>query len=358
LGFGETAPWFTAKSCANDAYAFSSVGGRHVLLAFFGTLSHGAAAQAHDLVRQRRGVFDDDRACFFGVSVDPADQSVRGVKQSLPGLRYFWDFDFAVSRLYQAAPSQTTYLPCWVALDQQLRVIAKGPIETIGAGIDLIEQATAGAVSDVPAPVLVLPRVFEPEFCRELIALYQNGKAADSGFMRERDGKTVYMTDHDFKRRTDVTISSAAVRKRIQGMIFHRLNPQVERSFNFKPTRMERYIVARYDASTGGFFRPHRDNTTAGTAHRRFAVTINLNAEDYEGGDLRFPEFGPRTYRAPTGGAVVFSCGLLHEATPMLRGERYAFLPFLYDEAAAKVREQNNAYLGDGVEPYKPDGAR
>ena len=93
------------------------------------------------------------------------------------------------------------------------------------------------------------------------------------------------------------------------------------------------------------FFRAHRDNTTAGSAHRRFACTINLNAEDYDGGELRFPEFGPQTYRAPTGGAVVFSCSLLHEATPVRRGNRYAFLPFFYNEPAAKIRQQNSHAL-------------
>ena len=85
----------------------------------------------------------------------------------------------------------------------------------------------------------------------------------------------------------------------------------------------------------------YRHSEALGTAHRRFAVSINLNAEDFEGGDLRFPEFGPRTYRPPTGGAVVFSCSLQHEATPVTRGRRYAFLPFLYDEASAAIREAN-----------------
>lgn len=101
----------------------------------------------------------------------------------------------------------------------------------------------------------------------------------------------------------------------------------------------------RYDGGSGGFFRPHRDNTTLGTAHRRFACTINLNTQAYAGGDLRFPEFGPRTYRAPTGGAVVFSCAMLHEATPVTAGTRYAFLPFFYDEQAARQREQNTHSL-------------
>ena len=114
---------------------------------------------------------------------------------------------------------------------------------------------------------------------------------------------------------------------------------------------MERYLIGCY-AAGAGHFRPHRDNTTKGTAHRQFAVTINLNAGDYDGGDLRFPEFGTRTYCAPTGGAIVFSCSLLHEATPVTRGKRYAFLPFLYDEDAAILREQNNPHLGSGVGEY------
>jgi predicted 2-oxoglutarate/Fe(II)-dependent dioxygenase YbiX len=82
-------------------------------------------------------------------------------------------------------------------------------------------------------------------------------------------------------------------------------------------------------------------------------VTINLNAGGYDGGDLRFPEFGGRTYRAPTGGAVVFSCSLLHEATPVTRGTRYAFLPFLYDDEAARLREANNPHLDEGIGAYK-----
>jgi len=125
-----------------------------------------------------------------------------------------------------------------------------------------------------------------------------------------------------------------------------RLIPALRQAFQFEATRVERFIVSCYDAGEGGFFRAHRDNTTRGTAHRRFAVTVNLNAEEFEGGELRFPEFGPRSYRAPTGGAVVFSCSLLHEAMPVTKGRRYAFLPFLYDESGARIREQNLRFVG------------
>ena len=94
------------------------------------------------------------------------------------------------------------------------------------------------------------------------------------------------------------------------------------------------YLIGCYDAEEEGHFRPHRDNTTKGTAHRRFAVSLYLNSGEYEGGWLRFPEFGAALYSAPLGGAVVFACSLLHEALPVTRGRRFMFLPFLYDEAA------------------------
>ena len=126
----------------------------------------------------------------------------------------------------------------------------------------------------------------------------------------------------------------------------------MRKAFQFNPTRIERNIVACYDGAEGGHFRAHRDNTTKGTAHRRFAVSINLN-DGFEGGEVSFPEYGPRSFKAPPGGAVVFSCALLHAVSKVTSGRRYAFLPFLYDDEAAKVREANAAFLGEGLGGYK-----
>jgi predicted 2-oxoglutarate/Fe(II)-dependent dioxygenase YbiX len=133
-----------------------------------------------------------------------------------------------------------------------------------------------------------------------------------------------------------------------------RLVPEVHKAFQFQATRIERYLVACYEAQTGRHFRPHRDNTTKGTAHRRFAVSIVLNAGEFTGGHLAFPEFGRMLYAPPLGGAVVFSYSLLHEATPVTRGRRSVFLPFLYDEAAARIRVANLRFLGRAA-PATPE---
>ena len=50
---------------------------------------------------------------------------------------------------------------------------------------------------------------------------------------------------------------------------------------------------------------------------------------------------------------MVFSCSLLHQVSKVTRGVRYAFLPFLYDDAAANLREENNQFLGEGVAKYR-----
>lgn len=189
------------------------------------------------------------------------------------------------------------------------------------------------------APVLIVPRVLEPAFCRALIDGYEAQGGAPSGVMRTIDGKLVGQSD-DFKRRRDAEIPPGPLADGLRQRIVQRLLPEIRRAFQFEATRIERYIVACYDAAEGGWFRPHRDNGAPETAHRKFAVSINLDSEAFEGGDLRFPEYGWRTYRAPTGGAVVFAAGVLHEATPVTRGRRYCTLPFLYDEAGAKLRAE------------------
>ena len=202
--------------------------------------------------------------------------------------------------------------------------------------------------------MLLLPKVFEPEFCQTLVDLYESHGGEQSGFMRETDGKTVLRTDPSHKRRRDHIITDQAIIRETQSRIRRRIKPEIQKVHQFDVTRMERYIVACYSSEDGAHFAPHRDNTTKGTAHRRFAVSINLN-EDFDGGEVVFPEYGSRRFKMATGAAVVFSCSLLHAVTKVTRGRRLAFLPFLYDEAAAKVREANNAYLGEGVGQYRTE---
>ncbi len=355
---GDPVPWFKCASTSNPNYKFDTVGGRYIVLSFFGSTSNPQSAQAINFICDTlRHCFDDNNLCFFGVSVDPQDQGK--LKQMLPGIRFFWDFQLEVSKLYGTIGfnnGNMVYNTFTLVLDPNLRVIANLPLNNIDLHNQLLYQILSNLppidnYAQVPltAPILIVPRVFDIDFCQELINLYRSQGGNESGFMREKDGKTIGIQDYSFKRRKDCEIEAEEMKARYRAYLVRRLVPEIFKAFHFKVTRIERYIVACYEGEVGGFFRPHRDNTTKGTAHRRFAVTINLNAEEYEGGDLKFPEFGSRVYRAPTGGAVVFSCSLLHEATPVTKGTRYATLPFLYDDEAAKIRQANLQFLNNEI---------
>jgi peroxiredoxin len=354
---GEPAPWFHAAALdGNPRYAFDTVAGRWTLVLFAGTATHEGVAAALGLVAQQRALFDDGRACFFGISIDPTDVSERRIAQHLPGIRWLLDYDRAVSTLYGAVRSADeglSYAPHWLLLDPMLRVHARAALVDGTTILAELHRLIELAPELPPAPVLVVPGILPPDLCRRLIDLHQRDGGQDSGFMREENGITVEKADHGHKRRTDYHIDDPQLIAVLKQRLALTLAPMVQRAFQFESNRIERFVVACYDAEHGGHFRAHRDNTTKGTAHRKFACTINLNAEEYDDGDLCFPEFGQRTYRAPTGGAVIFSCSLLHEARPVTRGRRYAFLPFLYDDAGARLRERNLAHVAPELRNYR-----
>jgi predicted 2-oxoglutarate/Fe(II)-dependent dioxygenase YbiX/peroxiredoxin len=366
LSAGDPAPWFRQRSFANPDYSFDVVGGRYVVLCYFGSAADPHSQAAIAAVQSRPDRFDDRFACFFGISADPDDETQNRVADSYPGYRYFWDFDGLVGRAYGVFPTEGEYRRQearrqWLVLDPTLRIQRIIPFEDdrsdIAALLEFIDRLpppSQFAGFEVHAPILVLPQVFEPEFCKLLIGLYHQEGGEESGFMHEHGGRTVKTSDYSHKRRKDFHLSDPALIQETQKRMLDRVVPEIRKVHQFEVTRMERYLVGCYSADDGGHFAPHRDNTTRGTAHRRFAVSVNLN-DDFEGGEVGFPEYGARRYKAPAGGAVVFSCSLLHSVSRVTSGSRYAFLPFLYDDAAAKIREQNNQFLAEGVRKYQKE---
>lgn len=361
LRIGDPTPWFRVASSTRPTFHFESVAGRYVVLCFFRSAGDAIAQAVLEKLKRHYDIFDDLNRCFFGVSIDPQDLALHRVQEFLPGIRFFWDFDQNLSQYFGLITGETTekiYNRCSYILDERLRVIAVLPFQEdpeahVSQLVNLLAQLPdlgSEKPAQPQAPVLVIPRIFEPELCQELIDYYEFHGGNPSGFMKEVNGHTIGVQDLTFKRRSDREISDQTLKGAAMFRIHDRLAPEILKAFQFRATRIERHMVACYDAETGGFFRAHRDNTTKGTAHRRFAVSLNLNTGDYEGGQLRFPEFGRQTYEAPPGGAVVFSCSLLHEATPITRGKRYAYLPFLYDEAAAKIREANRSFVTPGLQ--------
>ena len=363
---GDPAPWFVQRTTSSPRFGFDLAAGRYVVLCFFGSAADPAAQAALGAIARSRAEFDDERACFFGITLDPADESSGRLRDTLPGIRFFCDFDASIARLYGAAPSdvrpgekQVPLRRFWLVLDPGLRLMRAFAFAGAGGGHNaVLDYLRALPPPDlvqgfaVPPPVLFLPNVFEAEFCRDLIAAYEADGGTESGFMVEADGKTLMQLDPRQKRRRDFSLQDPQLVSGVQARIERRIAPELRKVHQFTPTRIERCIVSCYAAADGGHFSAHRDNRSKGTAHRQFAVSINLN-DDFDGGGLGFPEYGGQTFKMPVGCAAVFSCSLLHRVTPVTRGRRYAFLPFLYDDAAARLRLGNNRFLGDDVPLYQ-----
>lgn len=336
---GTPAPFFTAPTPANPQAAFESLGGRYILLVFLPPPSPQREAMLQAL-NSRAALMQDEHVVVFCVLAD--EESFRAAQQTENCLRWFYDFSGEIRRLYHHQGDDGRPRPGVVIIDPSMRIIGAEPANRVGEVLERVASfgpPDQHALVPLTAPILIVPRIFEPGFCRQLIELYEEVGGALTGVMEIRDGKTVGVFN-DVKRRRDALIPDGPLQERFRDRLLHRLFPEIEKAFQFRATQIERYIVACYDAAEGGFFRPHRDNTTPGTAHRKFAVSINLNS-DFEGGNLCFPEFGSRIYRPPAGGAVVFSCSLLHEATPVTKGRRYATLPFLYDDEGGRIRAAN-----------------
>ena len=282
-----------------------------------------------------RRLVDDGHAAFFAVVAESGLGPEIALERRFPSIVFLWGGD-EMTRAFGAEQS-------FVILDPMLRVIDVAPLaDSQRALAPLSGKPLPNPPFELyrPAPILTLAHVFEPELCAHLIEGFERAGGRDSGFMQDVAGRSVENFDGEWKRRRDFHLTDPGLIANLRARIGRRICPEIKKAFQMRPTRVERDLVARYDSETGGHFGPHRDDTGMSVAHRRFAVSINLNA-DFDGGEISFPEYSPRTFKAAPGTAVVFSASILHQVSRVTRGRRYVFLTFLFDEEAERVRQAN-----------------
>ncbi len=315
--------------------AFDPFPGRTIVLAFLGSAADPAAEAALAALAAERRLVDEGKAAFFAVAAESGAGPEIALEARFPSIVFLWD-GAEMARAFGADRS-------FVVLDSMLRVVDVAPLDQadrVLGGLNRSPQPSPGFAPSAPAPILTLAHVFEPELCAHLIACFEPAGGKDSGFMQDAGGRSVENFDDSWKRRRDFHLTDAKLIASLRARIGRRICPEIRKAFQMRPTRIERDLVARYDSETGGHFGPHRDDTGIAIAHRRFAVSINLNA-DFEGGEISFPEYSPQTFKAAPGTAIVFSASVLHQVSRVTRGRRYVFLTFLFDEEAERVRQAN-----------------
>ena len=262
--------------------AFDPFPGRHIALAFLGSASGRGPEAALAALEANRRLVDEGRAAFFAVVSERGSGPEIAHEARFPSIRFLWDGD-ETARAFGVDLS-------WVILDPMLRVIDVAPLEDTDRALPQLNGSPPHRPFDpcAPAPILTLAHVFEPELCAHLVDGFERAGGKESGFMQDQDGRSVENFDDGWKRRRDFHLTDPQLIANLRARIGRRICPEIKKAFQIRLTRIERDLVARYDSETGGHFGPHRDDTGMSVAHRRFAVSINLNA-DFDGARFRFP---------------------------------------------------------------------
>jgi predicted 2-oxoglutarate/Fe(II)-dependent dioxygenase YbiX len=337
---GDLAPSWVGVDATGFPAGSDLQAGRAALLCFV----PGAASPFLAGLAARKAALDATGArvtCF----VDDAAASPRPFPVAL-------DLQRVVTDAYCRSPGAASASPRAVLVDGDGRILDAVDVALADGGaeaaLDLASRhAPFAARLARQAPVLEIPGVLDPEMCRRLILAWEEGKKVEGTSIRLLDGKATSVVDPTHKRRRDHRLEGE-LRATVWSLFEARLVPAVRRAFAFDITRYEYIQVGCYSADEEGHFGKHRDNGSALSAHRRFAVSLNLN-DDFEGGLLRFPEHGNAEYRPAPGTAVVFSCSLLHEATPVTRGRRFMLVAQFWGEAEVTLREEAQRVEASGA---------
>ncbi len=220
----------------------------------------------------------------------------------------------------------------WVSAD--LEELVAPVLERLG---DLAYRPHPVAAGANP-PVLIIPGVVDTELCRVLVELWQKPVPVYRKGEGEANPEAMANATTDFKVETDSHVArlaqhhilDPAINRRLDRAFLKRVLPEIKKAYQCDIKQHEQFKILRYTAAEGGFLAAHRDNPTPETRHRLFTMTCNLGCTEFEGGELRFPEYGPQLFRVEPGAGIVWSTALLHELTPVKSGERYALGTHLF----------------------------
>lgn len=318
IGRGERGTDFVARRGDGQAARFYGfVGGAPAVLVFSGG---GGQSRTTELVDALRPALGD------GVDVHVVSRSNEAEAAT------FCDPEGTVHGAYGVPVDGE---PVMVVLDPNVRVVATrrddegDVVADVARAVAAVTRTDEGTTVGRHAPVLFIDGALDAELCDSLIEIWERTGGVQTG-VETAVGEE---TDQMRKRRRDHTVTDPELLRMLSSHIGRRVMPEIRKAFAYEANRFEGFKIGCYEATDRGFFTAHRDNISPSTAHRKFGLTLNLN-EDYEGGELRFPEYGPDRYRPAAGEALVFSGAHLHEVLPVTRGRRFVLLSFIFGETA------------------------
>jgi peroxiredoxin len=292
-----------------------------------------AVVEALAAMNALRPSFTESGALVFAVTLESAKiAAAQGI-----GFPVLLDRSGDVFRAFSA---DTRDLPTVVVLrpNQHVRAVLNSAPSTLADQalaqvVDLAAERQPVLMTPHP-PVLIVPDVLSPADCQRLITVYETRGQTFVEPGPDVPVGTDYkmrIPEHGRRDRIDHWIVDEDTMTFVHRRVQLRLLPEIAKAFQYPVTRWERMRIGCYEGDRGGKLHGHRDNV-APTPYRRFAMSINLNVDQFSGGELRFPEFGDQRYRPDSGSAIVFSSSLLHEALHVTAGRRLVLLAFLFGD--------------------------
>jgi len=335
---GDIMPYFLADSTAGKALPMEKQAGRPGLLFFLSYSDvEGNTSFFRSLAAALEKLGHKDHSTLFVMDAT-VDQLTQFKEQSKLPFMFWADPEKAIARSLGAPAGAGGYL-----LNSNLQIkkryaglapakLAEAAVTDLG---ELLEENARkqkkNTVIGESAPVLVLPEIFPPEFCDELLEAFKNGPTHPGHLGSDKKYNAKLKVREDY-------IVPAELRAKIDLKLSRSLFPEIEKIFGFKISARENYQIGLYKGDDNGFFSFHRDNFAPEMGYRRIAMTLVLS-DDYEGGGLRFPEYGDQIYRPARGSAIAFSCGTLHEACKVTKGERFVLIGFFHGEQEEAFRQ-------------------
>jgi predicted 2-oxoglutarate/Fe(II)-dependent dioxygenase YbiX len=334
---GDRPPLCYGMSSDRLFYSFEEQYGRPAVLILAGAKSRQLAAVAAGLVPHLSSFLARNADVLILAAENP--DRLFGGMLALPPIRTIDCGGFLLR--CGVGPSDLLVL----VLDRNLRIAmrleAEKDTDTALACLACLDALPFEAPRDIamPAPVILLPNLLQHALCRHLIDLFETSPTIDGAVARvDAAGHACSVVDHQKKHRRDMMIQEdTELHRMLRDILLARCVPEIAKAFQSNTAYTDRILISRYDHAAG-WFRRHRDNAACNVAFREFALSVNLNTGEYEGGHLSFPEYNDHRYCPSAGGGVIFSTALLHEAAPVTAGRRYVLLTFLHGEAAEARR--------------------
>jgi Rps23 Pro-64 3,4-dihydroxylase Tpa1-like proline 4-hydroxylase len=139
---------------------------------------------------------------------------------------------------------------------------------------------------------------------------------------RYKDDKMVDV--YEIKELRDVLVARETFSREVeQTLKLPQVLDEINRLFGLRLRSYSGYVASRYHV--GCHIKAHCDTDFLNT--RRVVTAIYYLNEEYEGGEIFFPQFGPEV-RTSTGDLLLFLSEYSHGVKPILNGERYSVIWF------------------------------